>query len=180
MTIEERAELAVETFAAGKGNCTQSVLCAWEDKIPVDHDTLMKLGAGYGAGMGCMQATCGALIGAVIAAGSVTDGKGTPRTARSILYELSGKKSGATICKDLKGVETGKVLCPCAQCVRNAVLAAGEMLGSKGRKAQFAESAEKKIKPPSKELPTSDACRTCIAAHNCVRGCVHATGYNWS
>ena len=34
MTIEERAELAVETFAAGKGNCTQSVLCAWEgDKI---------------------------------------------------------------------------------------------------------------------------------------------------
>ena len=37
MTIEERAELAVETFAAGKGNCTQSVLCAWEDKIPVAH-----------------------------------------------------------------------------------------------------------------------------------------------
>lgn len=94
MTIEERAELAVETFAAGKGNCTQSVLCAWEDKISVDHEMLMKLGAGYGAGMGCMQATC-----------------------------------GATICKDLKGVETGKVLCPCAQCVRNAVLAAGEMLG---------------------------------------------------
>lgn len=57
MTIEERAELAVETFAAGKGNCTQSVLCAWEDKIPVDHEMLMKLGAGYGAGMGCMQAT---------------------------------------------------------------------------------------------------------------------------
>lgn len=96
MTIEERAELAVETFAAGKGNCTQSVLCAWEDKIPVDHDTLMKLGAGYGAGMGCMQATCGALIGAVMAAGSVTDGKGTPRTARSILTSFQ-EKSGATI-----------------------------------------------------------------------------------
>ena len=90
MTIEERAELAVETFAAGKGNCTQSVLCAWEDKIPVDHDTLMKLGAGYGAGMGCMQATCGALIGAVMAAGSVTDGKGTPRPQHP--YELSGKE----------------------------------------------------------------------------------------
>ena len=85
-------------------------------------------GGGYGAGMGCMQATCGALIGAVMAAGSVTDGKGTPRTARSILASFQ-EKSGATICKDLKGVETGKVLCPCAQCVRNAVLAAGEMLG---------------------------------------------------
>ena len=78
--------------------------------------------------MGCMRATCGALIGAVMAAGSVTDGKGTPRTARSILASFQ-EKSGATICKDLKGVETGKVLCPCAQCVRNAVLAAGEMLG---------------------------------------------------
>ena len=108
MTIEERAELAVETFAAGKGNCTQSVLCAWEDKIPVDHEMLMKLGAGYGAGMGCMQATCGALIGAVMAAGSVTDGKGTPRMARSILTSFQ-EKSGATICKDLKGVETGKI-----------------------------------------------------------------------
>ena len=38
-TIEERAELAVETLAAGKGNCTQSELCAWEDKISVDHET---------------------------------------------------------------------------------------------------------------------------------------------
>ena len=120
MTIEERAELAVETFAAGKGNCTQSVLCAWEDKISVDHDTLMKLGAGYGAGMGCMQATCGALIGAVMAAGSVTDGKGTPRTARSILTSFQ-EKSGATICKDLKGVETGKVIRSCDDCVRDAV-----------------------------------------------------------
>ena len=101
MTIEERAELAVETFAAGKGNCTQSVLCAWEDKIPVDHDTLMKLGAGYGAGMGCMQATCGALIGAVMAAGSVT---------RSAFATPSS---------------------PLERC-----------WGSKGRKAQFAESAE--------------------------------------
>ena len=84
MTIEERAELAVETFAAGKGNCTQSVLCAWEDKIPVDHDTLMKLGAGYGAGMGCMQATCGALIGAVMAAGSVTARARRARPAASL------------------------------------------------------------------------------------------------
>ena len=43
------------------------------------------------------QATLGALIGAVMAAGSVTDGKGTPRTARSILTSFQ-EKSGATIC----------------------------------------------------------------------------------
>ena len=128
MTIEERAELAVETFAAGKGNCTQSVLCAWEDKIPVDHDTLMKLGAGYGAGMGCMEATCGALVGAVMAVGLMTDGQGTGRMARATLAGFQDR-CGATICKDLKGIATGMVLCPCTECVRNAVLAAGEALG---------------------------------------------------
>ena len=82
MTIEERAELAVETFAAGKGNCTQSVLCAWEDKISVDHDTLMKLGAGYGAGMGCRGHHRGQRDGRQ---GHAAHGPQHP-------YELSGKE----------------------------------------------------------------------------------------
>ena len=138
MTIEERAELAVETFAAGKGNCTQSVLCAWEDKIPVDHDTLMKLGAGYGAGMGCMQATCGALIGAVMAAGSVTDGKGTPRTARSILTSFQ-EKSGATICRAWRPARSSV---PARSAFATPSSPQERCWGSKGRKAQFAESAE--------------------------------------
>ena len=110
MTIEERAAAAAEYKETGRLNCSQSVIKAFEDKLPVEPETLAQLAAGYGAGMGCMQATCGALIGAVMAAGSVTDGKGTPRTARSILTSFQ-EKSGATICKDLKGVETGKVLC---------------------------------------------------------------------
>ena len=40
----------------GRCNCAQAVLKAFEDKLPVDADTLMKLGAGYAAGMGCMEA----------------------------------------------------------------------------------------------------------------------------
>lgn len=92
MTIEERAARAVELKAGC--NCAQAVALAFADVLPLDEATLMKLAAGYGAGMGCMEATC-----------------------------------GATICKDLKGIETGTVLCPCTECVRNAVLAAGEALG---------------------------------------------------
>ena len=88
----------------------------------MDADTLMKLGAGYAAGMGCMESTCGALIGAVMVAGAATDGKGTPRISKELLQNFQ-EKCGATICKDLKGVETGAPLCPCPQCVRNAVLA---------------------------------------------------------
>ena len=77
MTIEERAARAVELKAGC--NCAQAVALAFADALPLDEATLMKLAAGYGAGMGCM--------------------------------------------------ETGKVLCPCTECVRNAVLAAGEALG---------------------------------------------------
>lgn len=78
MNIEERAAQAAAWKATGQCNCAQAVLKTFEDKLPVDADTLMKLGAGYAAGMGCMESTCGALIGAVMVAGIVTDGKGTP------------------------------------------------------------------------------------------------------
>lgn len=70
----------------------------------------------------------GDLIGAVMVAGILTDGKGTPRISKELVQNFE-RKCGATICKDLKGIETGKVLCPCPECVRNAVLSLGEALG---------------------------------------------------
>lgn len=126
MTIEERAARAVELKAGC--NCAQAVALAFADVLPLDEATLMRLAAGYGAGMGCMEATCGALVGAVMAAGLMTDGQGTGRAARAALAGFQDR-CGATICKDLKGIATGTVLCPCTECVRNAVLAAGEALG---------------------------------------------------
>lgn len=109
MNIEERAAQAAAWKAAGQCNCAQAVLKAFEDKLPVDADTLMKLGAGYAAGMGCMESTCGALIGAVMVAGIVTDGKGTPRISKELLQNFQ-EKCGATICKELKGIENGAPL----------------------------------------------------------------------
>ena len=81
----------------------------------------------WGVGMGCMESTCGALIGAVMVAGVLTDGNGTPRISKE-LVRVFREKCGATICKDLKGMENGTVLCGCTDCVRNAVLALGEVL----------------------------------------------------
>ena len=126
MTIEERAARAVELKAGC--NCAQAVVLSYADKLPLEEETLKKLAAGYGGGMGCMEGTCGALVGTVMVAGMLTDGQGTGRYAREILLGFR-ERCGATICKDLKGVETGKVLCPCTECVRNAVLAAGAALG---------------------------------------------------
>jgi len=49
------------------------------------------------------------------------------RTAeeRPVAGTGSQGKRGATICKDLKGIKADTVLCPCPECVRNAVLTLG-------------------------------------------------------
>ena len=54
-------------------------------------------------------------------------GPAAVRLARDIHARFLAK-CGATICKDLKGRDTGRVLCECPECYRNAVLAAEEAL----------------------------------------------------
>lgn len=124
MSIEERASKAVEFKESGRFNCTQAVLKAFEDKMDVDMDSALLLSTGFAAGMGSMEATCGALIGAVMVAGALI---ATPRASAQILKAFD-LRSGATICKDLKGKDTGVVLCSCSDCVKNAVLALGDVL----------------------------------------------------
>lgn len=126
MTIEERAEKAVEYKHNGH-NCAQSVVAACEDLVDADPETMQQMTSGYAGGMGCMESTCGALNGAVMIAGLMKQGKGTPITAAKMLKSFE-QRSGATICKDLKGISTGKVLCPCDDCVRNAIYCLGEEL----------------------------------------------------
>lgn len=127
MNLEERAQKAAELKATGQCNCTQSVLKVFEDTLPLSSDDLMKSGAGFAAGMGCMEATCGALIGALIGAGFLTGGKGTPVAAKKILSDFN-EKCGATLCRELKGLSTGKVLCECPDCCKNAVLSLKELV----------------------------------------------------
>ena len=50
-------------------NCAQAVLCAFAAETGLSEDLLKRMGAGFGAGMGCMEATCGALVGAEILLG---------------------------------------------------------------------------------------------------------------
>ena len=129
MNIKERAEKAVNLKHSGC-NCCQAVTASFSDITGTEGDTLMKAASGFAGGMGCMEATCGALIGAVMTAGLIKDGKGTVGAARTMLKDFE-KRSGATICKELKGADTGKVLCECDDCVRNAVYVLCENLGIK-------------------------------------------------
>lgn len=128
MTINERAEKAVELKLSGGYNCSQAVTAALADQTDLSGDQLKQITAGFCAGMGNLEATCGALIGAGMIAGLKTEGKGTLKFARQI-QEAFRDRCGAIACKDLKAVTDGKPLCPCEDCVRNAVLIYGDVMG---------------------------------------------------
>ena len=125
MTTAERQERA--SALKREMNCCQAVARAFADTLALDEATIMNLASGFGSGMGTMEGTCGALVGAIMVAGLRSQGKGTPALARTILPRFK-ELCGATACRDLKGIGTGKVLCSCDNCVRNAVLAAAEAL----------------------------------------------------
>ncbi len=128
MTIEERAEQAALLKAGGGCNCAQAVAVVLADQTGLTETQLKQLAAGFCAGMGTAEATCGALIGAGLAAGMKTQGASTLRYTRRMI-EAFGARCGATVCKDLKRIKDGRPLCPCEECVRNAVLVYGEVMG---------------------------------------------------
>ena len=127
MNINERAEYAVSLKNSGKYNCSQAVTAAFADITELSEDILKQLSAGFCAGMGNLEATCGALIGAGMITGLKTEGKGTLKMTRQI-QEAFNERCGAIKCKDLKSMTDGKPLCPCDECVRNAVMICGDVL----------------------------------------------------
>lgn len=109
-------------------NCAQAVACTYADLVGLDEATLFRVTEGLGLGMGGMQGTCGALSGACVLAGLKNSGgdledpttKGeTYALSREIVRQFQ-ERAGATVCKDLKGVETGVMLHSCPDCIADA------------------------------------------------------------
>ena len=129
MTLDERMDYAARRKK--EMNCCQAVLVAFADKLEKGEDDLLRLGSGFGSGMATMEGTCGALVGAIMVS-SLLSAEGEARNnSRTIMSHFKERCGGATICRDLKGIETGKMLCSCEDCVRNAVRAAVEALNTK-------------------------------------------------
>ena len=125
MTINERMNYAA--LRKKEMNCCQAVLVAFADEAGRSEEDLLRLGSGFGSGMGTMEGTCGALVGAIMVS-SLHSEKGAAMAASRAIMPRFKELCGATICRDLKGIDTEKVLCSCENCVRNAVRAAGESL----------------------------------------------------
>ena len=122
--MTEKQRLAVELknrTGDAHYNCCQAVACVFSKETGVSEDVLKRIGAGFGLGMGGMEGTCGALCGAEMILG-LTKYKGSPiRNDAKELHRKFTEICGGSICRELKGVRTGKVLCSCDDCVRNAV-----------------------------------------------------------
>ena len=129
MTLDERMEYAARRKK--EMNCCQAVLVAFAGRLGKGEEELLRLGSGFGSGMATMEGTCGALVGAIMVSSLLSPDGETRNNSRAIMSRFKELSGGATICRDLKGIGTGKVLCSCEGCVRDAVRAAGEALKSK-------------------------------------------------
>ena len=127
MNKSERIKLSIDKHHEGY-NCCQSSLAALADLTETDDKNLIRLGAGFAGGMGDTYGVCGALVGAVMALGGQYGDRNTVFKARELSQRFR-EKSGAIICKELKGVDTGTVLCSCDDCIANSVEAYCEITG---------------------------------------------------
>jgi C_GCAxxG_C_C family probable redox protein len=66
--MEKKEEKAIQLFRSGL-NCTQSVLTAYTDDFGFDHNSALSISCGFGAGMGRLQETCGAVTGSFMVMG---------------------------------------------------------------------------------------------------------------
>lgn len=131
-----KKEKAIELHNKGF-NCAQAVACSFAEEIGVPEEVLFAACEGFGLGMGGMEATCGAVSGAVMLAGfknSCGDPKhpGTKASTYQLTREITkafAEKNHSLTCKELKGAETGKVLRSCPDCIMDAVEIAEKILG---------------------------------------------------
>lgn len=116
--METRKHIAAERKKTC--NCAQAVIATYADIAGISEEQAMALGNAFGSGMGNMEGTCGALTGAAMVVGLATGDKLRSRKVMSKIMNEFQERNGATQCKLLKGVGTGKVLRSCEDCVADA------------------------------------------------------------
>ena len=108
--LEQRVQRAVEYFMKGYG-CGQSVVAAFADLYGMDEATALKVGNGFGGGVGKMRMMCGAVSGLVILAGLESGLSDDIRRNKTECYRLVQNllesfrvANGSIICAELLGL----------------------------------------------------------------------------
>ena len=119
--MESRKDIAAAKKACGSHNCTQAVCCTYHDFTGLDEETIRNVGNSFAAGMGNMEGTCGALVGAGIVFGLATKDKAKSMRGMRSIMERFQQRNGATLCRLLKGNGTERgALRECPLCVADA------------------------------------------------------------
>ena len=136
--METRKHIAAERKRCGSHNCAQAILCTYADKVGIDEDTARNIARSnlfallaknsFGAGMGNMEGTCGALVGAGITLGMKTKDRAKSMKGMKQMMTKFQQRNGATQCKLLKGIGTKVVLRECPDCVADAAEFLEELL----------------------------------------------------
>lgn len=110
-------------FHAQGYNCAQAVALPFCEEMGLDAALVKKATEGFGAGMGGRTQTCGALSGAVFVAGMLNADATNP-ASKIDTYKVCGQMSGdfvahcgSGVCAEIKGLNGGKILCSCNECI---------------------------------------------------------------
>ena len=106
-----RKEAAIANFMKGY-NCSQAVVLAFSDVLPVDEATLAKLSSSFGGGMGRLREVCGAVSGMFMVAGLLfgydgPEGGQVKADHYERIQELARRfeeKHGSIVCRELLGL----------------------------------------------------------------------------
>ena len=106
-----RREKAMANFKKGY-NCSQSIILAYQDMIPIDKSILSKMASSFGGGMGRLREVCGSVSGIFLIAG-ILYGYDEPETGQvkaehyARIQELARRfeeKHGSIICREMLGL----------------------------------------------------------------------------
>lgn len=133
--MKTRVEETIKRHDIGY-NCAQAVACTYCDLVGVDEEMMFRIIEAFGAGMGGLEGTCGALSGACALAGmKASTGNLEKPNSKAASYKLSKEilkqfkeQNGSVICKELKGIATGTPLRSCQDCIKDAAAIAERVL----------------------------------------------------
>jgi C_GCAxxG_C_C family probable redox protein len=106
--MSARIEQAVLLFKQGF-NCSQSIVATYGEQFGLSREQCLKLGSGFGGGMGAMAETCGAVTGAFMVLGlkygsDRTYGNEAKLNTYKLIREFTKKfkdRNGSILCKDV-------------------------------------------------------------------------------
>ena len=118
--MKTRKQIAAEKKRCNSHNCAQAILHTYADVAGISEEAAMNIAGAFGGGMGCMEGTCGALVGAGLVLGLANKDKvKSMKQMRQVMTKFQ-ERNVATQCKLLKGVGTKVMLRECPDCVADA------------------------------------------------------------